>query len=187
MNRRKVGEVKIGGLISELGGSTGGGQGNPLQNPCLENPMGRGAWWATVHGVAESRTRLKWQHTRTHVPEIGNETFNSFVAERVRECLMNSEKPGTSKAVSKVSVFCQQTLGLLPCSCVLSCVWLLSTLWTAAHQVPLSMEFSRQESRVGCHFLLQGSFSAHGLNSCLLHLLHWQADSLPLCHLSNCE
>ena len=29
-----------------------------LQYPCLENPMGRGAWWATVHGVAKNRTRL---------------------------------------------------------------------------------------------------------------------------------
>ena len=35
-----------------------GGNGNPLQYPCLENPMDRGAWWATVHGVAKSRTRL---------------------------------------------------------------------------------------------------------------------------------
>ena len=32
--------------------------GTPLQYPCLENPMDRGAWWAAVHGVAESRTRL---------------------------------------------------------------------------------------------------------------------------------
>ena len=32
--------------------------GNPLQYSCLENPMDRGAWWATVHGVAKSRTRL---------------------------------------------------------------------------------------------------------------------------------
>ena len=32
--------------------------GNPLQDSCLENPMDRGAWWATVHGVAKSRTRL---------------------------------------------------------------------------------------------------------------------------------
>ena len=37
----------------------GGGHGNPLQYSCLENPMNRGAWWATVHGVAESWTRLK--------------------------------------------------------------------------------------------------------------------------------
>ena len=32
--------------------------GTPLQYSCLENPMGRGAWWAAVHGVAKSRTRL---------------------------------------------------------------------------------------------------------------------------------
>ena len=34
------------------------GNGNPLQYSCLENPMGRGAWWAAVHGVAKSQTRL---------------------------------------------------------------------------------------------------------------------------------
>ena len=34
------------------------GNGNPLQYSCLKNPMDRGTWWATVHGVAESRTRL---------------------------------------------------------------------------------------------------------------------------------
>ena len=38
--------------------SPGGGHGNPLQYSCLENPMGRGAWRATVHGVTESQTRL---------------------------------------------------------------------------------------------------------------------------------
>ena len=36
---------------------------------------------------------------------------------------------------------------------------------------------------VACHFLLQGIFPTQGLNSCLWHLMHWQADSLPLCHL----
>ena len=36
----------------------GKGNGNPLQYSCLENPMGRGAWWAEVHGVARSWTRL---------------------------------------------------------------------------------------------------------------------------------
>ena len=39
-----------------LGRSPGGGNGYPLQYSCLENPMDRGAWWATVHGVAESDT-----------------------------------------------------------------------------------------------------------------------------------
>ena len=38
--------------------SPGGGHGNPVQDSCLENPMDRGAWWATVHGVAKSQTRL---------------------------------------------------------------------------------------------------------------------------------
>ena len=37
----------------------GGGNGNPLQNSCLENPRDRGAWWAAVYGVAQSQTRLK--------------------------------------------------------------------------------------------------------------------------------
>ena len=37
----------------------GGGNGNPLQNSCLENPRDGGAWWAAFYGVAQSRTRLK--------------------------------------------------------------------------------------------------------------------------------
>ena len=37
----------------------GEGNGNPLQGSCLENPRDRGAWWAAVYGVAQSRTRLK--------------------------------------------------------------------------------------------------------------------------------
>ena len=39
----------------------GEGNGNPLQCSCLENPRGRGAWWAAVYGVAQSQTRLKLQ------------------------------------------------------------------------------------------------------------------------------
>ena len=46
------------GSIPGLGRSPGEGNGNPLQYCCLENPMEGGAWWATVHGVAKSRTRL---------------------------------------------------------------------------------------------------------------------------------
>ena len=46
------------GSIPGLGRSPGEGNGNPLQYSCLENPMDRGAWWATVHGVAKSRIWL---------------------------------------------------------------------------------------------------------------------------------
>ena len=46
------------GSIPVLGKSPGEGNGNPLQYSCLENPMDRGAWWATVHGVTKSQTQL---------------------------------------------------------------------------------------------------------------------------------
>ena len=42
------------GLIPGLGRSPGGGNGNPLQYSCLEDPMDKGAWWTTVHGIAKS-------------------------------------------------------------------------------------------------------------------------------------
>ena len=46
------------GLIPGWGRSPGGKNGNPLQYYCLENSMGRRAWWVTVHGVAKSQTQL---------------------------------------------------------------------------------------------------------------------------------
>ena len=47
------------GLIPGPGRSPGGGNGNPLQYSCLENSMDRGAWRATVHGVAKTSTGLR--------------------------------------------------------------------------------------------------------------------------------
>ena len=49
-----AGDVRDQGWIPGLGRSPGGGNGNPLQYFCLENPMDRGAWWAIVHEVAVS-------------------------------------------------------------------------------------------------------------------------------------
>ena len=51
-----AGNVRNTGLIPGWGRSPGGGHGNPLQYSCLENPMGRGAWRATVHRVVELDT-----------------------------------------------------------------------------------------------------------------------------------
>ena len=45
-------------MILGSGRSSGEGNGNPLQYSCLENSMNGGAWWATVHGVTKSQTRL---------------------------------------------------------------------------------------------------------------------------------
>ena len=60
------------GSIPRLGRSPGEGNGNPLQYYCLENPMNRGAWQATVRGVAKSRTRLSdfTSLQATYKPEI---------------------------------------------------------------------------------------------------------------------
>ena len=54
-----AGDVRDAGSIPESRKSPGGGHGNLLQYSCLENPMDRRAWWAIVHGVAESQTQLK--------------------------------------------------------------------------------------------------------------------------------
>ena len=54
-----AGDVRDMGSIPGLGRFPGGGHGNPLQYSCLENPMDRGAWRATVHWVAKSWTQLK--------------------------------------------------------------------------------------------------------------------------------
>ena len=52
----KVGDTRDSSSIPGLGRSPGGGNGNPLQYSFLENPMDRGAWRATVHGVTKSGT-----------------------------------------------------------------------------------------------------------------------------------
>ena len=49
-----AGDIRDVGLIPGLGRSPGGGHGNPFQYSCLENPLDRGAWQATIHRVAES-------------------------------------------------------------------------------------------------------------------------------------
>ena len=61
-----AGDIRDAGSIPGWGRSLGGGHGNPLQYSCLGNPMDRGAWWVTIHGVANSWTQLKQLSTNTH-------------------------------------------------------------------------------------------------------------------------
>jgi len=51
-----AGDIRELGSIPGLGRFLGGGHGNPIQYSCLENPTDRGAWWATVHGIAKRQT-----------------------------------------------------------------------------------------------------------------------------------
>ena len=60
------------------------------------------------------------------------------------------------------------------------------TPWTVAPaRLLCSWDFPGKHVGLGCHFLLPGIFLTQRSNPCLLHLLHWQVDSLPLCHLGN--
>ena len=75
----KVSAYDVGdlGQIPGLGRSSGEGNGNPLQYSCLENPMDREAWQATVHGVAKSRTRLS-DFTSLHQEAVSHDnTYSS--------------------------------------------------------------------------------------------------------------
>ena len=60
-----AGDIRNSDSIPGLGRSPGGGHSNPLQYSCLENPLDRGAWWATVHGVAKRQTWVKGLSTHT--------------------------------------------------------------------------------------------------------------------------
>ena len=64
------------------------GNGNPCQYSCLENPRDRGAWWAAVHRVAQSRTQLKW--LSMHAWEKKMATHSSILAWRIP----GTEEPG---------------------------------------------------------------------------------------------
>ena len=77
-NAGDLGDV---GWIPGLGRSPGGRNGNPFQYSCLENPMDWGAWWATVHGVTKSQTRLSSSvHTCTDVKKsCTNSATNPYI------------------------------------------------------------------------------------------------------------
>ena len=72
--------------------SAGEGNGTPLQYSCLENPMDRGAWWAAVHAVAKSRTRLSDFTFTFHFHALEKEmaTHSSVLAWRIP----GMEEPG---------------------------------------------------------------------------------------------
>ena len=80
------------GLIPGSGRSTGGGNSYPLQYSCLENSMDRGGWWATVHGVAKSQTRLNDEHFFTFQPQGSfgpiPQTMDRFLFLWVRKALL---------------------------------------------------------------------------------------------------
>ena len=78
-----AGYVRDVGSIPGLGRSPGGGHGNLLQYSCLENPMNRGAWQATVHGVARVRHDLAYMLLTQNLGNMNICIKKDFIEERV--------------------------------------------------------------------------------------------------------
>ena len=152
-------------------------------------PMDRETWWATVHGVTKSRTRLidsratlqsvmiyqSWAEWVPHSPHPNH----SPVAE-VEPVLSGGwgaeEREGCATCGVALPRWCEMLSHF-------SCVWLFAILWTVACPSPLCPWDSPGNcTGVGSHFLLQGIFPTQELNLSLLLLLHWQVGSLPLSH-----
>ena len=119
------------GSIPGSGRSTGGWNGNPLQDSCLGNPMDRGGWWATVHGITKSQTWLsdltnKKPYVCNHIPgkmyiedsstlEVSFSAHNSFTD---NHCFLNS--------VTIIWLYLFLNFIKMELSRIYSCVWYLS-------------------------------------------------------------
>ena len=92
-----VGTTDLKWIYQDLTSQLGEGDGTPLQHSCLENPMDGGAWWAAVHGVARSRTRLSDFTFTSHFHALEKEmaTHSSVFAWRI---------PGTGEAGGLLSM-----------------------------------------------------------------------------------
>ena len=135
------------------------GNGTPFQYAYLGTTMDRGAWWATIHGVAKSQTRLSTKHN-------------------------NKRKYPNSKRLSRYNdIHIQVCLFLCMRACMLSHfshTQLFATLWTVARRAPLSMGFSRQEIQEWVVMPSSRGSSWLRDRTHLFYLLHWQAGSLSL-------
>ena len=146
-----AGDIRDMGSIPGMGRSPGGGHGNPLQCSCLENPMDRGSWWATVHRVVKSQTRLKRLSMLAGMGSRKTVRMNLFAGQQWRRrhreqtCEHGGEK-GDGETNGESSTETHTMLGLLLLLLSHSSrVRLCATPKTAAHQAPPALGFSRQE------------------------------------------
>ena len=176
----------------------GEGNGTPLQYSCLENPMDGGAWWAAVHGVAKSWTLLSDFTFTFHFHALEKEmaAHSSVLAWRIPGTgepgwlpSLGSHRVGHDWSDLAATVILIGWASILTENAHVLC-WLspllvhapsLSHVWlfvTPCRRL-CPWNFSGNIG-VGCDVLLQGFFLTQGSNLRLLHLLHWQVDSLLL-------
>ena len=129
--------------------------------------MDGGAWWAAVHGVAKSRAQLSNFTFTFHFHALEKEmaTHSSILAQRI---------PGTAEPGGLLSMGSHRIRHdwstLAAAAAVLSHVQLFESLWTIAHQAPLSMGFSRQEYWSGLPCPPPGDLPNLGIKPCIVNI-----------------
>ena len=83
-------DVRDAGLIPGSERSPGGWHSNLPQYSCLENPMDRGDWWATVHGVTQSQTWLKWLSTQARIWAMAVISYMTILSPPLSNCFLNN-------------------------------------------------------------------------------------------------
>ena len=166
----------------------GEGNGTPLQYSCLENPMDGGAWWAAVHGVAMSQTRLNdfTLTFRFHALEKEMAIHSGVLAWRIPGMGKPGELPSIgshrvrhdwSDLAAAATVSVELSMIRLKVKVKsLSRVRLFATPWTVVYQAPPSMGFSRQECWIGLPLPSPGDLPHPGIEPGSPAL--W-ADALP--------
>ena len=109
-----AGDTKDVGSIPGSGRYPGGGHGNPFQYSCLENPMDREAWRATVHSVTKSQTRLKWHstHAQPIILQISRSVISDSLQPQGLQCARPpypSPTPGVHTNSCPLSRWCYYT------------------------------------------------------------------------------
>ena len=165
-------------------GVYGEGNGTPLQYSCLENPMGGGAWWATIHGVAKSRTRLSDFTFTFHFHALEKEvaTHSSVLAWRI---------PGMGEPGGLLSMGSHRVghdwSDLAAAACEERSSVTFNSLWPhGLYPIRLLSPWKSLGKNTGVcsHSLLQGILLTPGSNPSLLHcrqiLYHLNNQGSPL-------
>ena len=131
-----AGDIWDMGSIPESGRSLGGGHGNPFQYSCLENPMDRGAWWATVHkGLKESD--MHWRQIIYHLSYIFSAIIFFFMSHWFLLLLFNT------------CLYCSHSFFFFFCQ--------VMPLWLELHNNTSFSYLSLKSLGFSWHFLVRGS------------------------------
>ena len=152
-----VGDSGDTGLIPESGRSPGGGNSNSIQYSCLENSMGREAWWATVHGVTKSWTLLKRLSMRTCLTNYPRTSWLKSTMFMISEDSEGQEL-GQSMVATAQSVPCdvcqEQKEAIIFFACLAPWPGRLGLAWLGSSLCPLHVAFPWHPSSRGARYCM---------------------------------